>query len=144
MLLVEKQNLKKDIFKKNEFDYIYFGSLSEGTNLKSEVTFQSILDDSQKISDFKAFSKASSENQSENTFNYAVTNIQDEKSLGDLYSHNFQVAKGNSPSSIIHFQTSENKEILRSNILSLTKNQKGNLGHQIQDLKGESSMGLSI
>lgn len=83
--MIEKENTKKEILKKNVFDYIYYGSLSEGDNPSSEVTFQSVLNVEKKTSELKAFSRAISRDKSKNTFNYAVTNIQDEKNQGELY-----------------------------------------------------------
>lgn len=38
-LLIEKEQVKTNVIKNNDFNYIYFGSLTEGTNPKSEVVF---------------------------------------------------------------------------------------------------------
>lgn len=118
-ILKKNESVNIDVIKDLYNSYVYFGSLARGENPENEVLFKETLSENNKEADYKAISSGSSSGNNDNSFNYAVTNMNNEKT-GNNFQHNFSVTKGETPGSILHIKTKGSDSIQKSNIKSFS------------------------
>ena len=118
-ILKKNESVNIDVIKDLYNSYVYFGSLARGENPENEILFKETLSKNNNEADYKAISSGSSSGNNDNSFNYAVTNMNNDKT-GNNFQHNFSVTKGETPGSILHIKTKKNNTIQKSDIKSFS------------------------
>ncbi len=125
-ILQKNETVNIDVIKDLYNSYVYFGSLARGENPGNEVLFQETLAANSDDADYKAISSAKTKGSNDNSFNYAVTNLNNQKT-GNNFQHNFSVTKGETPGSILHIKTKGRNEIQKSDMKSFLNAQKSKI-----------------